>query len=197
MEEDFFSPSLCRQLNVQSGCGYLSSYFPNGVRFPYEHDVPTVTQQTYGLYAQDTIDMSDRWKAEAGLRLDGYNFQIPQQAGAPPTIGAVAHQRLYEPHLDASYLPDARDTIRIGFGHTLAAPLPSQLGNDVDMGPYAPYSRIPSYDNYDRSSRTVLRTACQPTVRQLRPTTLLADARLSLRKFDVGGAAGGRDVYQR
>ncbi len=147
LEEDFFSPSLCRQLNAQSGCGYLSSYFPNGVRFPYEHDVPTVTQQTYGLYAQDTIDMSDRWKAEAGLRLDGYNFQIPQQAGAPPTIGAVAHQRLYEPHLDASYLPDQRDTIRIGFGHTLAAPLPSQLGNDVDMGPYAPYDRIPSYDN--------------------------------------------------
>ncbi len=78
---------------------------------------------------------------------DGYNFQIPSQVGAPASIPAVEHQRLYEPHLDQSYSPDPRDTIRIGFGHTLSMPLPSLLGADVSRAPYAPFEGIPSYDN--------------------------------------------------
>ncbi len=146
LEQDFFSQALCQQLNSLN-CGYLSSYFPHGVRFPFEEDIATVSQQTYGLYAQDTIDMSNRWKSELGIRLDGYNFQIPTQAGAPPTIGAVQHQSLYEPHFDLSYAPDTRDTIRFGFGHTLSVPLPSQLGADVSQIPYAAFAHIPSFDN--------------------------------------------------
>ena len=98
LEQDFFSPAFCAQLEF-TGCGYLSSWFPGGVRFPFEEDVATVAQQQYGAYLQDTIEMSDRWKAEAGVRLDGYNFQIPTQAGAPASIPAAEHQRLYEPHL--------------------------------------------------------------------------------------------------
>ena len=147
LEQDFFSPAFCQELGIHAGCGYLSSWFPGGVRFPFEEDVATVAQQQYGTYLQDTIEMSDRWKAEAGVRLDGYNFQIPTQAGAPASIPAAEHQRLYEPHLDASYLPDQRDTIRIGFGHTLSMPLPSLLGADVSRVPYAPFDDVPSYDN--------------------------------------------------
>ncbi|MGA7284412.1 MAG: TonB-dependent receptor [Candidatus Cybelea sp.] len=147
LEKDFFSPAFCAQIAAGSGCGYLSAWFPGGVRFPFEEDVETVAQQQYGTYLQDTIDMSDRWKAEAGLRLDGYNFQIPTQVGAPASVPAVEHQRLYEPHLNASYMPDPRDTIRVGFGHTLSMPLPSLLGADVSRAPYAPFARIPSYDN--------------------------------------------------
>jgi hypothetical protein len=146
LEKDFLSPAFCAQQAI-TGCGYLFSYFPGGTRFPFEEDVATVAQQQYGTYLQDTIDMSDRWKAEAGVRLDGYNFQIPSQAGAPASIPAAEHQRLYEPHLDASYLPDARDTFRIGFGHTLSMPLPSQLGADVSRAPYARFNNIPSYDD--------------------------------------------------
>jgi hypothetical protein len=93
LEKDFLSPTFCAQQQI-TGCGYLSSYFPSGVRFPFEEDVATVGQQQYGAYLQDTIEMSDRWKSELGLRLDGYNFQIPQQAGAPALIPAVEHQRL-------------------------------------------------------------------------------------------------------
>jgi hypothetical protein len=147
LEEDFFTPAFCAELRIHTGCGYLSSWFPGGVRFPFEEDVQTVTQQQYGTYLQDTIEMSERWKAEAGLRLDGYNFQIPTQAGAPASIPAAEHQRMYEPHLDASYLPDPRDTLRIGFGHTLSMPLPSLIGADVSRAPYAPFTGIPSYDN--------------------------------------------------
>ncbi|MGA9944582.1 MAG: carboxypeptidase regulatory-like domain-containing protein [Candidatus Cybelea sp.] len=147
LEKDFFSPAFCAQIAAGAGCGYLSAWFPGGVRFPFEEDVETVAQQQYGLYLQDTMDMSDRWKAEAGVRLDGYNFQIPTQVGAPASVPAVEHQRLYEPHFDASYLPDQRDTIRVGFGHTLSMPLPSLLGADVSRAPYAAFERIPSYDN--------------------------------------------------
>jgi hypothetical protein len=147
LEEDFFSPAFCAEMGLHTNCGYLSSYFPGGVRFPFEEDVATVAQQEYGWYVQDTMEMSSRWKAEAGLRLDGYNFQIPSQPGAPPSIPAIEHQRLYEPHLDAAYLPDPRDTIRIGFSHTLSVPLPSLLGADVSRAPYAEFEDIPSFDN--------------------------------------------------
>lgn len=147
LEQDFFTPAACAAAHLSGSCGYLNAYFPGGVRFPFEEDVYTVGQQQYGAYLQDTIDMSDRWKAEAGLRLDGYNFQIPSDPGQPAAIPAAEHQRLYEPHFDASYLPDTRDTIRLGFGHTLSIPLPSLIGANVSQAPYAPFNNIPSYDN--------------------------------------------------
>ncbi len=146
LEKDFMSPAFCAQQQI-SGCGYLFSYFPGGVRFPFEEDVQTVTQQQYGLYLQDTLEMSNRWKAMAGLRLDGYNFQIPLQAGAPASIPAAEHQRLYEPHFDISDAMENRDTIRLGFGHTLSMPLPSLIASDVSRAPYVPFANIPSYDN--------------------------------------------------
>jgi hypothetical protein len=163
IEEDFFSPSFCRLINAGPGCGYLSSWFPNGVRFPFEEDVDTVSQQQYGTYLQDTIEMSTKWRAEAGVRLDGYNFQIPTQAGAPPSIPAAEHQRLYEPHLDASYAPDPVDTIRVGFGHTLSMPLPSLIGSNVSSAPYEPFQDIPSYDNSTGKAATY----CGPLANQL------------------------------
>jgi hypothetical protein len=147
LEEDFFSQSFCAQLGIHGNCGYLSSYFPGDVRFPFEEDVATVGQQQYGAYLQDSLEMSARWKTELGLRLDGYNFQIPTQAGAPASIPAVKHQRLYEPHIDLSYAPDRNDTIRLGFGHTLSMPIPSLLGADVSRAPYAAFAGIPSYDS--------------------------------------------------
>ena len=33
LEQDFFSPSFCAQLQIHGSCGYLSSWFPGGVRF--------------------------------------------------------------------------------------------------------------------------------------------------------------------
>jgi hypothetical protein len=146
LEQDFFSPSFCAQIK-EGNCGYLSSWFPGGVRFPFEEDVSTVAQQQYGAYLQDSLEMSDRWKTELGVRLEGYNFQIPTQAGAPASIPAAEHQRLYEPHFDLSYAPDSRDTLRLGFGHTLSMPIPSLLGSDVSRIPYAAFEGIPSYDN--------------------------------------------------
>ena len=61
----------------------MSSYFPGGVRFPFEQDVSTVAQQQYGPTCRIRIDMSPRYKTELGLRLDGYNFQIPSRPVRP------------------------------------------------------------------------------------------------------------------
>ncbi|HVN69013.1 MAG TPA: TonB-dependent receptor [Candidatus Binatia bacterium] len=163
LEQDFFTPSVCAEVNLHSGCGYLSSYFPGGVRFPGEEDVYTVSQQQYGAYLQDTIEWSTRWKTEAGVRLDGYNFQIPEQAGAPASIPAAEHQRLYEPHFDQSWSPDPRDTFRVGFGHTLSMPLPSLIGADVSRAPYAAFNNVPSYDNSTGKPATY----CGPLANQL------------------------------
>jgi hypothetical protein len=171
VEQDFFSPGECTALGL-TNCGYLSSHFPNGVRFPAEHDVPTVGQQIYGLYLQDTTDYSTRWKSELGVRLDGYNFQEPNNPDDPATVGAVAHQSLVEPHFDVSYLPDARDTFRFGFGRTLSVPLPTEVGADVDRASYAAFNNIPSYDNstgsvYNASTNSGGASYCGPHVNQL------------------------------
>ena len=163
LEQDFFTPAQCASLGISGNCGYLASYFPNGTRFPFEEDVSTVSQQVYGAYLQDSIELTQKWKTELGLRLDGYNFHIPTSPGAPPTIGAVAHQRLYEPHFDLSYAPSPRDTIRIGFGHTLSIPLPSQVGADVSTIPYAPFENIPSFDNSTGKAATY----CGPLANQV------------------------------
>ena len=88
--------------------------------------------------------MSDRWKSELGVRLDGYNFQIPYPSrrpgvdSAPSSIsGSTSRTSII------SYLPDPRDTIRFGFGHTLSMPLPSLLGADVE--PRAVRARLPGF----------------------------------------------------
>ncbi len=163
LEQDFFSPSFCAQQKLYSDCGYLSSWFPGGVRFPFEEDVYNVAQQQYGAYVQDSIEMSNRWKTELGLRLDGYNFQIPTVAGAPASIPAAEHQRLYEPHFDLSYTPDSRDTLRFGFGHTLSIPLPSLIGSNVSNTSYDAFEGIPSYDNSTGKAATY----CGPLANQL------------------------------
>lgn len=129
-------------------CGYLAHFFPNGIpRIPATVYGPTVGQQVYGAFAQDTVAMSPRWKAQLGLRLDGYNFLIPSDPLNPPAVAAARHQRLYEPHVGLTDVLSDRDSIRVTFGRTLAIPLPSFLGSNVDRGTFSQFDGIPSFDN--------------------------------------------------
>jgi hypothetical protein len=129
-------------------CGYLSQFFPHGIpRLPPTIYGPTVAQQVYGSFLQDTISMSSRWKAQAGLRLDGYNFLIPSDPLNPPSVSAARHQRLYEPHLGLTDVLSDRDSVRLTFGRTLAIPLPSFLGNNVDRSEFDEFNGVPSFDN--------------------------------------------------
>ena len=166
-EFDFFSPSQCAQLNANVAtpgpCGYLYSYFPNGLRMPLEHDAPTVAQQVYGAYLQDDVTFSDRWKSELGLRLDGFNFQIPSDPANPPGINGVAHQRLYEPHVGVTLTAGRHDVLRLGYGRTLDVPLPSQLGANVQRDSYKAFENIPSYDALTGSVATYCGVTAQST----------------------------------
>ncbi len=129
-------------------CGYLYRYFPNGPpRLPAEVEAPLARQQSYGLYAQDTYAPNSRLRILAGLRLDGYNFLLPDDVGSPPAVDGLRHQRLYEPKLGLSYRIGNRDAVRANFGRSLAIPLPSFLGNDIDRSSLAAFAKIPSYDS--------------------------------------------------
>ncbi len=129
-------------------CGYIASRFSGAPpRLPPAIYGPTVQQQTYAWFGQDTISMSPAWKVQAGLRLDGYNFLIPTDPENPPAISAVRHQRLFEPHIGITRIMGTRDSLRLTFGRTLAIPLPSFLGSNVERSEFAAYDNIPSFDN--------------------------------------------------
>ena len=129
-------------------CGYIASRLTTGIpRLPAAVYGPTVRQQIYGWFAQDTIAMSPLWKVQAGLRLDGYNFLVPDDPSNPPSIDAVRHQRLFEPHIGITHVFGPRDSIRATFGRTLSIPLPSFLGSNVERSSFAAFKGIPSFDN--------------------------------------------------
>ena len=129
-------------------CGYLAHFFGNNIPpIPPETEVPTASQQSYALYAQDTYSPSRTLKVLAGLRLDGYNFLIPSDPSNPPAVDGARHQRLYEPHLGVSWQFRPHDAIRLNFGRTLAIPLPTFLGINIDRNAYNAFNNIPSYDN--------------------------------------------------
>jgi hypothetical protein len=129
-------------------CGYIASRFGGAIpRLPSAIYGPTVRQQTYAWFAQDTVAMSPAWKVQAGLRLDGYNFIVPNDPENPPAIDATRHQRLFEPHVGITRVMGTRDSLRFTFGRTLAIPLPSFLGSNVERSEFAAYEKIPSFDN--------------------------------------------------
>ncbi|MGP6156839.1 MAG: TonB-dependent receptor domain-containing protein, partial [Vulcanimicrobiaceae bacterium] len=130
-------------------CGYLSRFFANGKvpSIPAEVEVPTANEQQYGLYLQDTYAPNARLHLLGGLRLDGYNFLLPNDPQNPPALNGLAHQRLFEPHVGASYQLTRSDAVLANYGRTLSIPLPTFLGLDIDRSAYDAFNDIPSYDN--------------------------------------------------
>jgi len=142
-----FQPAGSNQV-ITVPCGYLAQFFPRGIpRIPATVYGPTVSQQVYGAFLQDTVAMSNRWKMQLGLRLDGYNFLIPSDPNNPPAVDAIRHQRLFEPHLGLTDVLSPRDSVRVTYGRTLSIPLPSFLGNNVDRSAFTQFAGIPSFDN--------------------------------------------------
>ena len=164
-------------------CGYLARFFPRGIpALPPEVEIPTANQQIYGAYLQDTYSPNRRVRALLGLRLDGYNFLLPDDPADPPAINGVRHQRLYEPHLGLAYQLGPRDALRANFGTTLSIPLPTFIGTDLDKSVFAPFASIPSYDNskgpFDplRPNATQATTAAPARSRRRRPAASTSSA---------------------
>jgi hypothetical protein len=129
-------------------CGYLAHYFKSGIPpIPPETEVPTAKQQSYSTYLQDTYSPNRKLKVLLGLRLDGYNFLVPDDPTNPPAVDGIRHQRLYEPHAGISLQLGARDALRANFGRTLEIPLPSFIGVGIDRSVYDAFNNVPSYDN--------------------------------------------------
>ncbi|GAC1417004.1 MAG: hypothetical protein NVSMB64_27090 [Candidatus Velthaea sp.] len=129
-------------------CGYLAQFFTKGTpALPAEIEVPKATQQVYALYVQDQVRFNARFRALLGLRLDGYNFLIPDDVQNPPAVDGLRHQRLYEPKIGLNYAATRRDIIRVNYGRSLSIPLPSFIGTDIDRSAFAAFANIPSYDN--------------------------------------------------
>jgi hypothetical protein len=150
----------------QEHCGYLNKYFPNGPpALPPEVEIPTANQQSYALYAQDTFAPNPKLKILTALRLDGYNFLIPDDPLNPPAVDGLRHQRLYEPHGGIAYRLGDHDALRANFGRTLSIPLPTFIGNNIDLNSFAAFQNIPSYDSVTGKPATY----CGPG----QPTTLL------------------------
>jgi len=139
----------------QEHCGYLYRYFPGGPPpLPSEVEVPTANEQVYGLYLQDTYVPNSRLHVLLGLRLDGYNFQLPGAAGDPPAIDGIRHQRLYQPKVGVGYRLGNRDALRANFGRSLSIPLPTFIGQDIDRNALAAFNAIPSYDGVTNAAAT-------------------------------------------
>jgi len=139
----------------QEHCGYLNKYFKGGAPpLPGETEVPTAKQQSYALYAQDTYAPSSKIRALIGMRLDGYNFLIPEDPLNPPAVNGIRHQRLYEPHLGLTYKLGLRDAVRANFGRTLIIPLATFIGNNINRAAYAPFAKIPSFDSVTGQAAT-------------------------------------------
>lgn len=139
----------------QEHCGYLYRYFPNGPPpLPSEVETPLAQQQNYGLYAQDTFTPNTRLRILAGMRLDGFNFLLPDDPANPPAVDGIRHQRLYEPKLGVSYRLGSRDAVRANFGRSLTIPLPTFLGVDISRNSLAAFNSVPSYDSVTGKAAT-------------------------------------------
>lgn len=154
VEPDFLVQSECAALRAaylssNATCGYLSRWFPNGASFPLEISAPTARQQVYAAFVQDAmvIGRAERLRIQPGLRLEGYNFLVPDDPLNPPSVPGFRHQRLYEPHFGISYQAGPHDAFKANYGHTLSVPVPFILGNDIQRSAYSAFNAIPSYDN--------------------------------------------------
>lgn len=60
------------------GTGYLAAHgIPAGTRMPNAYENSIATRQEIGLYVNDTWTPNDRFKADAGVRMDGTNDHLP------------------------------------------------------------------------------------------------------------------------
>jgi hypothetical protein len=133
-------------VNVQ--CGFLAPYFPHGIpRFPAEVELPETSQQVYGWFVQDRLQIGKYANAQVGLRLDGYNFLYPTDPANPPTVTATEHQRLFEPHVGISRAITPVDSLRVTYGRTLSIPEPGIAGDFISRAAFNAYNGIPSFNN--------------------------------------------------
>ncbi len=71
---DFLPVGACANCN-----GYLAARFPGGIvpRIPNFDEAPITTRHDYGVYVNDQFQVTDKFKINMGLRLDGTKLNYP------------------------------------------------------------------------------------------------------------------------
>lgn len=158
---DFLSPTDTTGVCGFASCGYLSSYFPNGVpRVPAFSQQAPLDRQDSALYVSDSYAPNERLKIAAGLRLDMANYRLPGiDSGlyAPGTTSLdpqTKNPKVWQPRLGISYQLTRNDALRFSYGRSVQfAPLANIL-QYVTPDAYSQFAFIPSYDNQTGSAAT-------------------------------------------
>ena len=152
----------------KSYCGYLTSYLgadPGSV--PPINEKSHAVLQEYAAYITDTYSPTDRLKINAGLRLDGANYQLPSTAGCDSltadtcqyaqTGSANGHPfvtltnsetrpLIPQPRLAVAYRLSPTDAIRASYGRSVEFAPIELVDQRDDQTLYSRFANIPSYD---------------------------------------------------
>jgi hypothetical protein len=129
-------------------CGYLSSYFPNGVAAPNWVQNSTVDESNYAAYITDDYSPTKALKVEAGFRLDGDRTFYPTSYD-DYVINASNNQSrplIPEPRLAVTLQLTKHDTIRASYGRSSQVPPLADVSHTVQANYFDKFDSIPSYN---------------------------------------------------
>jgi hypothetical protein len=165
---DFLPPTdancnaiLSQEFGAVGGCGYLSKYFPNGVKVPNFVENSPIDESDYAAYFTDDYSPTKALKIEAGLRLDGartfypttyddVSFSIPNKDARP---------LIPEPRVAVTYQLSKRDVIRASYGRSTQVPGLGLVADTVDPTAFSKFYSVPSYNVLTGMPATI----CGPT----------------------------------
>lgn len=166
-------PAFVPALGGSIPCGYLATYFPNGIpRVPANEEASISNRQDMSFFIDDTISATSRLKIEPGLRIDGANYRLPAPAVDPFTCTTLylpatwntnvtsgcpiatfnvtkdeTQPRIVEPRLSGSYEMGNSNSVRVSYGRSVEFPPLGQIDFYDPPWYYAAFDRIPSFDN--------------------------------------------------
>jgi hypothetical protein len=161
---DFLPPTdgnctfiLQEVLGGAGSCGYLSKYFPGGVRAPNYNRSSQIDRGDYAAYVDDHLNVGDRLKIEAGLRVDAANSEYPSSFdGETYSIPSDAsHPVILEPRIAANFALTRRDAIRISAGRSTQFPPLGDIARTIDRAAFDEFNSVPSYNNLTNAPATV------------------------------------------
>ncbi len=168
---DFMSPS---NPDCAASCGYILSFFPNGIKIPDNLEQSVSNRQDFSLYANDTWSPNSAVKMDLGVRLDGANYRLPTPgidpstctslylpdpgSWKPSTTGgcptatfnnvskAEIQPRIVEPRFAFSWQLGSNNDLRFSYGRSVEFPPLGQVDLYDPLSYFHQFANIPSFD---------------------------------------------------
>ncbi len=143
--------------NPAVNCGYLSKYFPNGVKAPNWVENSVTDQSNYGAYLTDAFQATKALKLEGGLRVDGNRTFYPTtyDDNVYSIPNKDARPLILEPRLAATLQLSRRDTLRASFGRSEQVPPLGDVAATVDRTYFDKFNNVPSYNVLTQGPATI------------------------------------------